>query len=131
MSSLIVLWLSLTVAAFNFSFNELTWYLFFFGSVAGILFTLSEEPWIKGLFGYVPQVVFRILLLSLLVTFVAAFPETLYLIAVPSLAIYFAWEEVSFQSSPFFSPTLTGRFLILLTAVLAGICVGLAAQLII
>ena len=130
MSSLIVLWLSFTVAACNLSSNELVWYLIFSGSVAGILFTLGEEPWIRGLFGYVPQLVFRILLLSLLVTFVVAFPETIYLIVqVPGLATYSAWEEVSFTSSPFFSPTLVGRTLILLMVIVAGLGSGLVVKL--
>jgi hypothetical protein len=102
----------------------------FFGSVAGILFTLGEEPWIRGLFGYIPQVVLRILLLSLLVNFGVAFPETIYLIVVPGLAIYGAWEEVSFTASPFFSPTLMSRVLILLVVIGAGLSTGLIANLI-
>ncbi len=94
MSSLVVLWLTFTVVAWNLASGDLTWYLIFFGSVVGILCVFQEEAWIRGLLGYVPQAVVGMLILSLLVTFVIAYPETIFLLLVPCLFLYFAWGEV-------------------------------------
>ena len=124
MASLVVLWLTFTVVAWNLASGDLTWYLIFFGSVVGILCVFQEEPWIRGLLGYVPQAVVGMLILSLLVTFVIAYPETIFLLLVPCLSLYFAWGEVSYISSPFYAPSLIGKFMILLITILLGLGFG-------
>lgn len=124
MSSLVVLWLSFAVIAWNSASGNLAWYLVFFCFAVGILLTLEEEPWIRGLFGYIPQAIIATLILSLVATFVIAFPVTIFLLVVPGASLYFAWQEVSYEFSAFFTPSNGGRLLILSTTALLGFGLG-------
>jgi hypothetical protein len=94
MSSLIVLWLSYTLVGWKLFWGDIIYYVALLIFIAVILFSLQDEPWIQGVFGYIPQAVTVILILSLLFTFMIAFPATVPLVVLPMLSTFLAWQEM-------------------------------------
>jgi hypothetical protein len=94
MSALIILWLSYALVGWKLFWGEIIYYMVFLISTIAILFAMQEEPWIQGVFGYVPQAITVILILSLLLTFVITLPATMYLVVLPALSTFLAWQEM-------------------------------------
>lgn len=124
MSSLIILWLSYALVGWKLSLTDIIYYLVLLISLVVILLSVQDEPWIQGVFGYIPQAVTVILILSLLFTFVIAYPETVFLVVVPALSTYLAWQEMSAIASGGFSPRLRPKLMTLLVTALLGLVVG-------
>jgi hypothetical protein len=89
-----ILWLSYALVGWKLFWGDIIYYIVLLASVVTILLAIQEEPWIQGIFGYVPQAVTVILILSLLVTFVITLPATLYLVVLPALSTFLAWQDM-------------------------------------
>jgi hypothetical protein len=94
MSSLLVLWLSYSLVGWKLFWGDIIYYVALLVLIAVILFSLQDEPWIQGVFGYIPQAITVILILSLLFTFMIAFPATVPLVVLPMLSTFLAWQEM-------------------------------------
>jgi hypothetical protein len=94
MNTLFILWLSYALVGWKLFWGDSICYVVLLISMAVILLSLRDEPWIQGVFGYVPQALTVILILSLLLTFVIAFPTTIDLVVLPALSTRLAWQDL-------------------------------------
>jgi hypothetical protein len=124
MSALFIFWLSYALVGWKLFWGDSIYYVVLLISVATILLAIQEEPWIQGVFGYVPQAVTVILILSLLLTFVIAFPATIYLVVLPALSTLLAWQDMDSTSYGTFGSRTKSKLWRLGSIALLGLVFG-------
>jgi hypothetical protein len=124
MSSLLVLWLSYTLVGWKLFWGDIIYYVALPILIAVILFSLQDEPWIQGVFGYIPQAVTVILTLSLLLTFMIAFPATVSLVVLPMLSTFLAWQDMERTSYSRTIPRTKAKIWTLVGTALLGLLFG-------
>ncbi len=129
MSSLIVLWLSYTLVGWKLFWGDMVYYVALLAFIAVILFSLQDEPWIQGVFGYIPQAVTVILILSLLFTFMIAFPATVPLVVLPMLSTFLAWQEMEGTTYRCAVPRTSAKLWTLAGTALVGLLFGVMIDL--
>ena len=124
MSALFILWLSYALVGWKLFLEDGIYYVVLLISMVAILLSIQEEPWIQGVFGYVPQALTVILILSLLLTFVIAFPATIYLVVLPTLSTLLAWQDMDSTSYSAFGSRIRSKLWQLGGIALLGLLFG-------
>jgi hypothetical protein len=124
MSSLLVLWLSYSLVGWKLFWGDIVYYVALLILMAVILFSLQDEPWIQGVFGYIPQAVTVILILSLLFTFMIAFPATVSLVVLPMLSTFLAWQDMEKTAHSRIIPKTKAKIWTLVGTALLGLLFG-------
>ncbi len=124
MSSLIILWLSYTLVGWKLFWGDIVYYVALLIFIAVMLFSLQDEPWIQGVFGYIPQAVTVILILSLLLTLMIAFPATVPLVVLPMLSTFLAWQEMEGTAYRRAVPRTSAKLWMLVGTALLGLLFG-------
>ncbi|WP_404788876.1 hypothetical protein [Altericista sp. CCNU0014] len=124
MGSLFVLWLSYALVGWKLLLGDIVYYVAFLISIVVILVSIQDEPWIQGVFGYIPQAVTVILILSLLLTFIIAYPATIFLVVVPALSTFMAWQDMEDCIAKRKLPRFKSRLWPLVAIALLGLAFG-------
>jgi hypothetical protein len=124
MSSLIILWLSYALVGWKLFWGDIVYYIACFISIALMLVAIRDEPWIQGVFGYIPQAITVILVLSFLLTFVVAYPATIFLLILPALSTFLAWRDMEDLTYGRAFPKLKSKLWKLALTALLGLAFG-------